>query len=253
VEATFFFTGHAARSHPEIVRDVAAAGHEIGNHSIYHETVGDELYALPGLYPLLPEEVPRRLRVATQMVEDVLGEKVVSFRCPRLFGSTTVTNTLEELGYLADASYPMYYHKDRLLPYHPAREDWTREGDLTLVEIPNFADMSVESSDEYGRDRDQWPIFRSEGAEALLGHVRGFLDFVSRRHDRACLCFYFHPWEFWPMPQGPIHISEAAVQVDAFIVKNCGDYALQQFDRTLEGLRQMGAEFLTARALAGRY
>jgi hypothetical protein len=253
VEATFFFTGQAARGHPEIVRDVAAAGHEVGSHSIYHETVGDELFPLPGIYPLLPEEIPGRLRTATKMVEDALGEKLVSFRCPRLFGSTTVTNTLEELGYAADASYPMYYYKERLLPYHPSREDWTQEGDLRLVEIPNFADMSMESSDEYGRDRDQWPIFRSESAEALLGHIRGFLDFVSQRHDRACLCFYFHPWEFWPMPQGPVHVSEGSVQVDGYIVKNCGDYALEQFGRTIDALGQMGAEFLTARALAERY
>jgi hypothetical protein len=65
---------------------------------------------------------------------------VVSFRCPRLFGSTAVVNALEALGYRTDASYPLYYYRKRLAPYHPSREDWTQEGESRLLEIPNFAE-----------------------------------------------------------------------------------------------------------------
>lgn len=250
VSSTFFFTGQSAKEHPQVVQAVARAGHEVGCHSLYHETVGEQLFPIPGMYPLLPYEVRPRLELATKMVQDVLGDRTVSFRCPRLFGSTQVVNALEELGYLADASYPMYFFKDRLLPYHPSRDDWTKEGDMRLVEIPNFADMAMESKDEYGRDRDQWPLFRTESAEALLGHIESFLKFISAKHDQSCLCFYFHPWEFWPMPQGAIHYGEGSVIPDPFIVKNCGDYALKQLDQLIGRLQDMGAEFLTCRALA---
>jgi len=253
VRGTFYFTGDAAKKHPDMVKQVASAGHEVGCHSLYHETIGDSLFEIPGVYPLLPHEVKPRLELATQIVQDVLGGKVVSFRCPRLFGSTIVTNALEELGYATDATYPMYFYKDRLLPYHPSRDDWTQEGDLTLLEIPNFADMSMDSRDRYGRDRDQWPLYRTEGAEALFGHIEGFIKYVSARHDQACLCFYFHPWEFWDMPQGPIHYGEGSVLPDPFILKNCGDYALQQFDRLIEMLSDTEAEFLTAAELATRF
>jgi peptidoglycan/xylan/chitin deacetylase (PgdA/CDA1 family) len=34
--ATFFMLGEAAQRHPEIVREVAQAGHAIGNHSWDH-------------------------------------------------------------------------------------------------------------------------------------------------------------------------------------------------------------------------
>ena len=105
---------------------------------------------------------------------------------------------------------------------------------MRLLEIPNFADMAMESKDPYGRDRDQWPIFRTESAEALMKHIRSFLEFIRGKHDQACLCFYFHPWEFWPMPQGPIHYGEGTVIPDPFIVKNCGDYALKQLDLLIE-------------------
>lgn len=253
VTGTFFFTGDSVQKHPQVVRDVGRAGHEVGAHSLYHETVGQELFPIPGTYPLLPHEVRPRLELATKIVEDALGDKVVSFRCPRLFGSTEVLNTLEDLGYLADASYPMYFFKDRLLPYHPSPDDWTKQGQMRILEIPNFADMAMDSKDEFGRDRDQWPIFRTEGAHALFKHIESFLGFVSSKHDEACLCFYFHPWEFWPMPQGPIHYGEGAVIPDPFIVKNCGDYALEQLDQLITRLHDMGAEFLTCRMLAEKY
>ena len=253
VTGTFFFTGAAAKEHPQAVQAVAEAGHEVGCHSLYHETVGEQIFPIPGIYPLLPHEVCPRLELATKIVEDILGDKVVSFRCPRLFGSTPVINALEDLGYLADASYPMYFFEDRLLPYHPSRDDWTKEGGMRLIEIPNFADMAMESKDKYGRDRDQWPVFRTESADALLKHIESFLQFVSAKHDQACLCFYFHPWEFWPMPQGPIHYGEGSVIPDPFIVKNCGDYALKQLDRLIGQLQDMSAKFLTCRALAKEY
>ena len=87
-----------------------------------------------------------------------------SFRAPRLWGSTAMVNALEDLNYVADASYPLFFYQKRLAPYHPARTDWTAEGDMRIVEIPNFADMTIESKDPHGRDRDSWPLFRTEGA-----------------------------------------------------------------------------------------
>jgi len=214
ITATFFFTGHSAQAHPEMVGRVRDAGHEVGCHSIYHETVGDSLFDIPGTYPLLAEEVPNRLRVATEWVEAAAGARPVSFRAPRLFGSTDMVNALDSLGYVSDASYPMYYFRDRLVPYHPSRDDWTREGDLTLVELPNFADLSMDTKDPYGRDADQWPLFRTENADALLRHIDGYIAYCSGAAVTPFLCFYFHPWEFWPMPQGDIHYGEGAVRPD---------------------------------------
>jgi len=41
VTGTFYFVGISAKSVPESVNLVKDAGHEIGAHSLYHETVGD--------------------------------------------------------------------------------------------------------------------------------------------------------------------------------------------------------------------
>lgn len=251
VTGTFYFVGLSAREVPESVLQTREAGHEIGAHSLYHETVGDALFPIPGLHPLLPHEVKPRLELNTRWVEEIAGTRPVSFRCPRLFGSTSVCNALEELGYVSDASYPMYFYREQLEPYHPATDDWTRKGAMRLVQIPNFADLAIESTDTYGRDRDQWPKFRTESAEKLLAHVDHFLDYLETRNvPRKVLAFYFHPWEFHPMPQGVIHFGEGGVVPDPFITANCGDYALEQFDALLTGLKARGARFKTAAEIA---
>ncbi len=84
VPATFFFTGEAAKLFPGVVQSVAGAGHEVGCHSLYHETLGDPLFEIPGIKPLLPEAVPLYIRRATDWVGASLGAQPVSFRCPRL-------------------------------------------------------------------------------------------------------------------------------------------------------------------------
>lgn len=253
IKATFFFTGESAKLYPETVKEVYRESHEVGCHSLYHETIGDELFPIPGVKPLLPEEVPLRIKVATSYVEDALGEKVFSFRAPRLWGSTTMINVLEELGYKADASYPLYYYLERIIPYHPNKEDWTKEGDLKIVEIPNFADITIESRDPYGRDRDQWPLFRTAGAEELMKHIYSFIQFVENKGLPVVLCFYFHPWEFIEMPRGLIHYGEGSVMPDEYITRNCGDYALNQLEKLVRLLKSLGCQFLTAKELAERW
>lgn len=248
---TFYFVGSSAREVPESVDAVRLAGHEIGAHSLFHETVGDPLFPIPGFRPLLPAEVYPRLELNTTWIEEICGVRPVSFRAPRLFGSTAVCNALERLGYLSDASYPMYHYLQRMEPYHPSADDWTQPGELKLVQIPNFANLALQSRDPLGRDRDQWPRFRTESANDLLRHVEDFLAYLDQQNiERRVLAFYFHPWEFHPMPQGLIHFGEGAVQPAAFLVKNCGDYACEQFDLFLAGLIARGARFKTAAEIA---
>ena len=246
VKATFFFTADAAEKNANIVHMVRDAGHEIGCHTLFHETIGDALFEIPGMIPLLPEEVEHRIEVCTERVEKIAGVYPTAWRCPRLFGSTTVVNALERLGYTSDATYPMYFYRERLTPYHPSKDDWTKEGDLKIIELPNFADLSMESKDQYGRDMDQWPLWRTENADAVIDHIKGYMKFCETKKVDPFLCFYMHPWEFWPMPEGLIHSGEGAVLPDPFIIKNCGPYAAEQFDLLIQKLKDLGSVFTTA-------
>jgi peptidoglycan-N-acetylglucosamine deacetylase len=253
IRATFYWTGHAAATNPRMVRRVRDAGHETGCHGLYHETLGDPLFPLPNNWPILPSEVEGRLREATRIVRKASGERPISFRCPRLWGSTHVLNILEKLGYLTDASFPLYFFRKPFAPYHPSARDWTRPGRMRIVEIPNFCDLSMESHDPYQRDRDQWPLFRTKSAEALVQKADSFIAYVAARKQRPVLCFYLHPWEFHPMPQGALDFGECSVKTLPFIVRNCGPKAVKQLDRVCTLLRERGGRFLTARDLAAGY
>lgn len=250
VKGTFFFTGDAAKECPETARMVAESDNEVGCHSLYHETVGDELFPIPGVKPLLPHEVRPRLEIATKIVEEAAGVHPTTFRCPRLWGSTAVCNALEDLGYVADASYPMYFYREQFAPYHPSKEDWTKKGDMKLLEIPNFCDMVMESEDSpLERDRDQWPQFRTEGAEFVINKVKGFLEFVREKNLPEVICLYIHPWEFVPAEKS-YNFGEATVMPDEFITRNCGDVAIAEMDKLIKLLKAEGAEFVTAKELA---
>ena len=250
VRGTFFFTGEAAHKNPDIARMVAASTSEVGCHSLYHETIGDELFPLPDLKPLLPHEVFPRLELATKWVEQAAGVHPTSFRCPRLWGSTAVCRALEELGYLCDCTYPMYFYRDKYAPYHPSADDLTRAGDMKLVEIPNFADMIMQSADPgLERDRDQWPLFRTAGAGVMMEKIRGFVDFVHAKQLPAVVCLYIHPWEFIPCEK-TYHFGEASVTPDAFITENCGEVACREMDTLIRSLKAYGATFVTAGELA---
>ncbi len=253
IEATFFWTGHAAENNAETVLKVKNAGHEIGCHGLLHETLGDEIFPLPNNMPVLSSEVEGRINIATEIVKKVSGTQPVSFRCPRLWGSTKVVNILENLGYVADASFPLYFYREPFVPYHPSKADWTKQGKMKILEIPNFCDLTMKSNDPYQRDRDQWPLFRTKSANFLMDKVDDFIHFVHHHKFRPVLCFYLHPWEFYQMPQGSINFGECSVTPLPFIVENCGEVAVKQFDQLCKMLSDKGARFLTAKDLAEEF
>lgn len=246
IKGTFYFTGEAAAQNSEIVRLVVQSGSEIGCHSLYHETLGDQLFPIPGVKPVLPEEIPIRIKRATSLVEEAGGVRPVSFRCPRLWGSTAVVNVLEELGYVSDASYAMYYYRNQFAPYHPSAENWLVKGGMRILEIPNFADMLMESNDSpLERDRDQWPVFRTKGAGEMMRHIENFLEFTGRKNIPPVLCFYFHPWEFIGMEKS-YHFGEATVIPDDFIIDGCGERARDALEELIDRLQEMGCGFYRA-------
>lgn len=72
VRATFFVIGRFASREPELLREVAAAGHVVGSHTMLH--------------PWLAWQNNRRIRwelaESQRVIEDVLGARVVEFRPP---------------------------------------------------------------------------------------------------------------------------------------------------------------------------
>ena len=96
-KATFFILGWIAEKYPGIVRKIYNEGHEIGCHSMKHRLV----------HNLTPNEFKKDTQVALNVIENIIGEKVIMYRAPA-FSITKETpwafEILNELGISHDAS-----------------------------------------------------------------------------------------------------------------------------------------------------
>jgi hypothetical protein len=169
-----------------------------------------------------------------------------------LWGGTSCVNALEELGYIADATYNMHYYDNQLIPYHPSKDNWLQRGDLKILEIPNFADLTVKTPDAPDTSLDQWPIYRTKGADATMIHIKNFVRYIRDKDLPVILCFYLHPWEFSPMPS-KFQFREGYTCPDEYLYKNSGDYALKEFDKLIDNLKQDNAVFSTAMEIAENF
>ena len=246
VSSTFFYTGASVLACPESPAMVKAAGHEIGCHTLYHESVGPPIFNVPGLTPLLPEEVPHRLARATELIEEQTGVRPVSFRAPRGWASNEVLKSLDRLGYLVDSSYMAYFHGEHLLPYHPSAQDWRQPGRLSILEVPLFADFTVDSTQDDMRDRDQWPMLRTRDGTALADSIMRGARALWADGKPALACIYLHPWEFVEMPR-VIDTSEARIEFKEFLWKHTGQVALDELGTMIAQLADAGAQFHTLR------
>ncbi|MHB1354634.1 MAG: polysaccharide deacetylase family protein [Anaerolineae bacterium] len=252
VQATFLFTGREALAYPQLVAQVMAAQHEIGCHTMYHETLGDAVFSMPGDAPVLESEIAGRLALATKTIERVAGVRPVSFRAPRLFGSTKMVQVLADLGYIADSSLPAYFFGRSFLPYCPSESDWTKPGGLPMVEIPVFYDVEAGDDCDKHRSRDQWPMLRLKGREWFVDLCRRLFLHLERTQEEAPLCVYLHPWEFVPVPE-TIVTDEASITFKPFLHRHCGDYALTALDEFISEMKRLGASFTTLRDFASAW
>ncbi len=243
VKATFLFTGREAQNNPHIVEKVLSAGHEVGCHTMYHETIGTAVFNMPGANFVLESEIKGRLELATKTIRKISGVRPVSFRAPRLFGSTAMINTLDELGYRVDSSFPSYFFARNFLPYHPSSRDWSKKGKMNILEIPVFYDMDA-GDDEKHRARDQWPMLRLKGEKYFSGLCRRMMDRVKDKNGNSILCVYLHPWEFVPMPK-VVRTDEAEISFKPFLHKNCGKFALTALDEFIGRMKQEEVKFFT--------
>ncbi len=183
VSATFFVVGQIAESHPELVRDIADAGHEVASHSWDHRRV--HLFT-PATFR---EDVLR----SKDALEQATGAPVVGFRAPT-FSIVRQTlwaiDVLAELGMKYDSSIYPVRHDRYGIPDAP-RWPFSAKGQThSLLEIPPAT----------------WRILGANLAVGGGGYFRLFPPALMRRGivqtmrqgQPPVAMLYFHPWEFDP-------------------------------------------------------
>lgn len=91
IRATFFMTGGWVESYPEDVKAIAAAGHDLGNHSETH----------PRLSELSKKQIQAELESVHRKVKELTGQDMILFRPPYGDYSDEVIRTAKECGYYA--------------------------------------------------------------------------------------------------------------------------------------------------------
>ncbi len=144
IKATFFFIANYAKQHPEIVRMIQPAGHEVALHGLTH----DHRMAFD---TMSYEDQLRHLVEGKKILEDIAGEEVVSFRSPALRVNKDTPKALCEAGFKYDSSiapqrldmFMSLGSKNKMrwlgaprVPYETAIDDLARRGHSGLVEVP---------------------------------------------------------------------------------------------------------------------
>ena len=173
---TFFVLGWVAEQHPELVRRIAAAGHEVASHGHTHQLV----------YELGPDAFRQDVRRSKRAIEDALGGAVIGHRAanfsitPR---SLWAIDILADEGFEYDSSvYPVRHHRYGIpdSPLEPHRRG-------RLVELP-IATLPLGSL-RIGVGGGAYMRFLPRGV---------WLRALERVASRRPLTLYVHPWEIDP-------------------------------------------------------
>jgi polysaccharide deacetylase family protein (PEP-CTERM system associated) len=179
VRGTFFILGWVAERSPQLIRDIASAGHEIACHGWSHELI----------YKQTPEVFRAETRRSKLLLEDLIGARVDGYRAASFSivkSSLWAVDILIELGFAYDSSVFPVRHDRYGIPEAP-RAPYLLEAPSggTLLEFP----MSVASVGGLSL-----PV--SGG-----GYFRIFPYWVNKaglsqinRSGRPFV-FYLHPWE----------------------------------------------------------
>jgi polysaccharide deacetylase family protein (PEP-CTERM system associated) len=189
VRATFFVLGLLAERFPQIVREIAADGHEVATHGYSHKPV----------YGLGPQAFADELARSVRLLEDLSGQRVLGFRAPDFSitaDSLWALDILAEQGLLYDSSI------------FPVRTSRYGIGDAlrSAYRLPNGLIELPLSTVRWGGRR--WPA-------AGGGYLRLYPYTVTRwaiqsiQADGFPAVVYLHPYEIdpteldeieWPVP-----------------------------------------------------
>ncbi len=182
VRGTFFVLGWLARRRPDLVREIASQGHEIGCHGYEHRLI----------YSMTPESFRADLRMALDVIAHVVGSACAAFRAPSFSitrESLWALPILAEEGVRVDSSiYPIRHDRYGLAgaprgPFRPLRR------------VPGFVEFPPATVRLFGAT-----LPCAGGGYLRLLPLAVTRAAIRRIHsaDRRPVLVYVHPWELDP-------------------------------------------------------
>jgi polysaccharide deacetylase family protein (PEP-CTERM system associated) len=179
---TFFVLGWVAERHPQVVRDIAGAGHEVASHGWTHARVTTQR----------PSEFRDEIRRSKALLEALTGVPVLGFRAPSFSivpGFEWAFDVLIEEGYRYDSSlFPIWRPGGYGYAGTPPDPHWIERASGRIAEFPPATWRVLGISLPAGGGG----YFRLFPYDLVRAALRGC------EHRRAPGTFYVHPWELDP-------------------------------------------------------
>jgi polysaccharide deacetylase family protein (PEP-CTERM system associated) len=185
--ATFFVLARVARRHPELIRRIVAAGHELASHGFDHQPV----------FAQTPEAFWADVRDSRSLLEDAGGVAVIGYRAPNfsIDARTPWAHTLlAKAGYrYSSSSHPVL--NDRYGSLCGSRSPTVRDG---VLEVPVVTLRLCGVNLPCG----------GGGYLRLLpmAWTRWALRWAKREGSHPAV-FYIHPWELDPDQPRPVGLA----------------------------------------------
>jgi polysaccharide deacetylase family protein (PEP-CTERM system associated) len=179
--ATFFALGSVAREHPDVLRRIAGAGHDIGSHGVSHDLI----------YEMTPERFREETRASIADLQECVGRRVDSYRAAYFSitrRSLWALDILVQEGIRFDSSiFPVRNWRYGIpdYPRHPMRVD-TPAG--PLFEFP------LSTRRVLGRN-----VPTAGGAYfRIYPYALTRSNMHAAEREGIPVVFYLHPWELDP-------------------------------------------------------
>jgi polysaccharide deacetylase family protein (PEP-CTERM system associated) len=182
VKGTFFVLGWVAKKFPELVREIAARGHELASHGYHHQLV----------YMLTPAQFRDDIRRAKGTIEQAGGTRVRGYRAPSFSivrSSLWALDLLIEEGHTYDASIFPIHHDRYGIADAPRAAHVIQRGSGSIVELPGST-VRIGSTNYPIAGGGYFRLFPYAATKWGISRVN------SREGEPVVL--YIHPWEVDP-------------------------------------------------------
>ena len=179
-KATFFILGHLAAFRKNLVKDIAAAGHEMALHGQNHEA----------MFTLNHQQAKEDITASYKIVTDITGQAVYGYRAPYFSikkENLWLLEILADTGLTYDSSiFPMELPRYGIAGFSPYDTLYKLPNGKEIVELPMTTASFMNRT---------WPV-AGGGYIRLMPEVlikRVFKNFEKSRKDSM---IYMHPYEF---------------------------------------------------------
>jgi len=181
VSATFFTLGWVAKRHPDMIRRIADAGHELASHGYDHTRV----------FTFDRKTFAQDIRKAREIIEDCAGVRVTGYRAPSFSIDHRTPWAFAEL------ASQCYAYSSSVAPVAHDHYGWPEAPRFAFRPLPwsPLVELPVTTAILGGRRV-------SAGGGGFFrvlpyGFSRWAIRQVNRQEGRPAV-FYFHPWEVDP-------------------------------------------------------